>query len=804
MTAGELLSYLHRGGAWRYLWAAWPDRKQSLWFPTSGAIPGIPAAWHDANVYFGVHPTSKRKGNHERATIADVTAVNTLFAEFDAKDFDGDKAAIVAHLDALWHDGGMPWPTTITDSGGGHHCYWMLVHTVTVDDSNRGELAALQRGWVAFVGADQASKDLARVLRLPGTFNRKYSPSRPVEFIEADWRRLYRLEDFTALVQTPTTRPTIAPAAIHHNNGHTSYAAAALAGELEALARTGEGNRNDQLNRSAFALGTLAATGALDPGEVGDQLHAVATAIGLGDHEAARTIKSGLQAGMSKPRQLPERTRPTGSGAPPHSGNPTGTAARPDSERERLTDLGNCWRFTRLHGADFRFTAGRGWLAWDGQRWKRDDAGSVHRAAKRTVIGLYDDAAQVMAEAERLLAVAALDTTPEGERAKLSEQAKEKTQIANSIAAWAKTCQSRARIEAIVALAASELPIAARDAEFDNDSWLLNCANGTLDLRTGELHPHRRGDMLTTLAPTSFDANAKAPTWERFLHRIMGGNERLIAFLRRMVGYSLTGDVSEQVLFFLHGGGANGKSTFINALFDALGGDIAIQAAPDLLIAKNGERHPTELADLQGKRIVASIEVEDGRRMAEGLVKQLTGGDRLKARYMREDFFQFTPAHKLFLIANHKPVVRGTDYAIWRRIRLIPFDVTIADNERDPQLGAKLRAEAAGILAWAVRGCLEWQRGGLAAPQEVMAATEEYRQESDVIGAFLADCTVMVSAGRTKAASLYAHYQKWAEAAGLQPMNMMRFGQTITERGIMRDKNYQGVFYLGVGLLDEN
>lgn len=810
MTAGELLNYLHRGGAWRYMWAALPDRKQSLWFPAPGAIPEVPAAWHDANVYFGVHPTSKRKGNHERATIADVTAVNCLFAEFDAKDFDGDKAAIVAHLDALWHDGGMPWPTTITDSGGGHHCYWMLEHTVTVDDSNRGELAALQRGWVAFVGADQASKDLARVLRLPGTVNRKYEPPRPVEIIEDDWRRLYRLEDFTALVQTPT-RQTDSPirqlTTIHQNGHHTSYAAAALAGELDALARTGEGGRNDQLNRSAFALGTLAATGALDPGHVGDQLHAVAVAIGLGDHEATRTIKSGLQAGMSKPRQLPERTRPTtptSSGAPPHSGTPTGTAARPDSERERLTDLGNCWRFTRLHGADFRFTAGRGWLAWDGRRWQRDDAGAVHRAAKQTAIALYDDAAAVMAEAERLLAVAALDTTPEGERAKLSEQAKEKTQIANSIAAWAKTCQSRARIEAIVALAASELPIAARDAEFDNDSWLLNCMNGTIDLRTGKLHPHRRGDMLTTLAPTHFDPDAKAPTWERFLHRIMGGNERLIAFLRRMVGYSLTGDVSEQVLFFCHGGGANGKSTFINALFDALGGDIAIQAAPDLLIAKNGERHPTELADLQGKRIVASIEVEDGRRMAEGLVKQLTGGDRLKARYMREDFFQFAPSHKLFLISNHKPVIRGTDYAIWRRIRLIPFDVTIPDNERDPQLGAKLRAEAAGILAWAVRGCLEWQRGGLAAPQEVLAATEEYRQESDVIGAFLADCTVMVNAGRTKAASLYAHYQKWAEAAGMQPMNLMRFGNALTERGITKETTRAGVHYVGVGLLDEN
>ena len=805
MTTGELLNHLHRGASWRYLWTT--EGRQSFWCRVGEPLPAIPANWR--NVYVGVHPTAKRKGAHGRATVADVTAVNCLFAEFDAKDH-GDKAAIEAHLDNLWRHAAMPWPTAIIDSGGGYHCYWLLERTAMIDDSNRGELAALQRGWVAFVGGDPAASDLARVLRLPGTTNHKYEPARPVTIIEADGRRLYRLEDFAQLsppIETQAPRPTIRPA----TGAHDRYAAAALAGELDALARTGEGGRNDRLNRSAFALGTLAATGALDPGRVGDQLHAVATAIGLGDGEATRTIASGLKAGMSKPRQLPERTRPATAGGnddsePPHSDASMVTASPQghEGERERLTDLGNAWRFTRLYGADFRYTAGRGWMTWDGRRWQRDDAGAVQRAAKQTVLGLYEDAAAIMREVERLLQMAALESTPEDERAKLSEQAKDKTQIANSIAAWAKTCQSRSRIEAIIALAQSELPIAARDADFDNDPWLLNCQNGTIDLRTGKLRPHDRREMLTTLAPTVFDPNAKAPTWERFLHKIMGGNERLIAFLRRMVGYGLTGDVSEQVLFFLHGSGANGKSTFMGALFDALGNDYAIQAAPDLLIAKNGERHPTELADLQGKRIVASIEVEDGRRMAEGLVKQLTGGDRLKARYMREDFFQFSPTHKLFLIANHKPVIRGTDYAIWRRIRLIPFDVSIPDNERDPKLPEKLRAESSGILAWAVRGCLEWQRGGLAAPQEVMAATEAYRQESDTLGAFLADCTVTVSDARTKAGVLYAAYQKWAVTAGLQPMNQMRFGSALTERGIMRDKNYQGVFYLGIGLLEEN
>lgn len=278
----------------------------------------------------------------------------------------------------------------------------------------------------------------------------------------------------------------------------------------------------------------------------------------------------------------------------------------------------------------------------------------------------------------------------------------------------------------------------------------------------------------------------------------------MIDFLQRSVGYSLTGDVGEQVLFFLHGSGANGKSTFINAIFDTLGGDYAVQSAPDLLVQKSGERHPTEVADLQGKRLVASIEVEDGRRMAEGLVKQLTGGDLLKARHMREDFFQFKPTHKLYLVANHKPAVRGTDYAIWRRIRMIPFEVQIPDGERDARLPEKLRAEAPGILAWAVRGCLAWQRTGLAAPVEVTAATEAYRLESDSLGAFLAECTVRVADARTKAKTLYDAYAKWAAAGNLPPLNLMRFGNAMTERGFEKDTTRIGVQYVGIGLTDEN
>jgi len=268
-----------------------------------------------------------------------------------------------------------------------------------------------------------------------------------------------------------------------------------------------------------------------------------------------------------------------------------------------------------------------------------------------------------------------------------------------------------------------------------------------------------------------------------------------------MVGYSLTGDVSEQVLFFLYGSGANGKSTFVNMLLSLLGEDYAIQAAPELLVVGK-DRHPTEVADLYNKRLVASIEVEDGKRLAEGLVKQLTGGDKLKARLMRQDFFQFDPTHKLFLVANHKPIVRGTDYAIWRRIKLVPFDVTIAPENRDPHLLEKLIAEAPGILAWAVRGCIEWQKIGLDTPESVTTATDAYQAESDTLSAFIKECLVMVDVAETKASDLYVSYKTWCEDNGERAMSGTLFGRKLVERGFDKYQKRAGTFYIGVGIVN--
>jgi putative DNA primase/helicase len=298
-----------------------------------------------------------------------------------------------------------------------------------------------------------------------------------------------------------------------------------------------------------------------------------------------------------------------------------------------------------------------------------------------------------------------------------------------------------------------------------------------------------------------FQPAATCPIWLAFLERIMAGNPDLLAFLQRAVGFTLTGSVREHVLLFCYGGGANGKSTFLNTLIALLGGEYSMKAPPDLLMARGGEAHPTERADLFGRRCVVCNEADDGRRLAESLVKELTGGDSIRARRMREDFWEFNATHKLWLAANHKPIVRGTDHGIWRRIKLIPFTVTIPDDEQDKALPAKLEGELSGILNWALAGCIEWQETGLAPPADVATATSHYQQAMDVMGQFLEQRCVTAGGAEAGATSLYRAYRDWCVATGEHSLNQTRFGTELTERGFKTDRRTHGVVRLGIGLL---
>lgn len=439
------------------------------------------------------------------------------------------------------------------------------------------------------------------------------------------------------------------------------------------------------------------------------------------------------------------------------------------------TDLANAHRFVDFvsRGSDgpfVRFVPPWGkWLVWDEKRWAPDEIGMVWRIAEDVALEVYYDAATARDKEE-----------------------------ASKIAEWAKKSASEPRLRAMLSLSEKQPSIPILPRELDIDPWALNLRNGTIDLKTGILRKAQRKDHITKIAPVTYNPTAEAPTWGSFLARILP-DPGVRAFVRRAAGIALTGDVSEQVLYFAHGSGANGKSTFLGALQGLLGGDYAMQAPSDLLLATRERSHPTEVADLFGKRLVVCTELGAGRSWNEALLKHLTGGDRIRARRMREDFWEFAPTHKLWIAANHKPTVRGNDHAFWRRMMLIPFTVTVPEEEQDPHLPEKLKAEASGVLRWALEGLRDWLEVGLDPPEAVLAAVREYRDSQDTIGIFLAEECIEGPQFRVQSSTLFRAFQKWAEDRGYDPGNQTSFSTLLEERGF-RKKKVDSVQWLGLGL----
>jgi len=424
----------------------------------------------------------------------------------------------------------------------------------------------------------------------------------------------------------------------------------------------------------------------------------------------------------------------------------------------------------------------KSWQCWSGKHWQEDLTGEIVRRVKDTQAMLFRWAA---AEIKKLGKI--------GDDQEKAAKFKQLTTLMNHVLKW----ENAKLIAASIDLARSEPGIPLLPRQLDTDPFLFNVLNGTVDLRSGRLREHRREDLISKLAPVEYNPDAKCPMWERCVYRWMDGRAGLIRYLQRTAGYALTADVREQCLFFFHGSGSNGKTTYLGTLLKMMG-DYGMQAVSELLMAKHNEAHPTERADLFGRRFVCTIETEDGKRMAEALMKQMTGGDRMRARKMHKDFFEFSPTAKILLAANHRPTIRGTDLAVWRRIKLVPFTVTITDAEKDKTLPDKLQAELPGILAWAVAGCMDWLRDGLAEPDEVRAATEEYRGEQDRVGVFLVGRCVVGSGYRVKVSDLYTAYQEWARKGGEHELAGQAFGRTMMEKGFERDAGRR--WYLGVML----
>jgi len=443
----------------------------------------------------------------------------------------------------------------------------------------------------------------------------------------------------------------------------------------------------------------------------------------------------------------------------------------PNIHDNHFTDMGNGQRFADewRDALCYAFHLGK-WLIWDEKHWAADETRQVEAKARQVICMMFTEG--VENEDKKLIA-------------------------------WAVKSESRPRQLAMIDNARPRLAITPE--HLDRDDYLLNVENGTIDLRTGQLKRHDSWDNITKMAPVEYNPDADSPRWEAFLREVFNGSSELIEYMQRLVGYCLTGDVSEQILPLLFGSGANGKSTFLRVWLEILG-PYAKQADPGLLVSRSSDVHPTNRADLLGARMVVCAEFPEHRRLAEAAAKQLTGGDRIKARYMYGNFFEFDPTFKLLLVANHKPIVSGTDLGIWRRIKLIPFTVTIPDERQDKHLLDKLRVEYPGILKWAVQGCLKWQSDGLGSPEAVRVATSEYRTDMDVLVDFVAERCVEEPSAYVLCKDLYVAYRAWADENGdRRPMSKQAFGRRIIDRGHQKHRGAGNrVSYFGLRLVTDS
>jgi putative DNA primase/helicase len=442
-------------------------------------------------------------------------------------------------------------------------------------------------------------------------------------------------------------------------------------------------------------------------------------------------------------------------------------AANSDDILQTLNDTGNAARFARKHEDETMFVFGLGWYLWDGLRWVHDSVRKVVEWAKVVARSIYDEA------------VAVDDGTAR-----------------DKVLKHAKSSLNAPRLKACIELAQSVPELVASAGDLDSHEMLLGVANGVIDLTTGKLRRAQRTDLLTRHSPVVFDAKAKAPRFVTFIDEITGSDKKLAAYIQRVIGYALTGTAREQCLFFFHGSGANGKSVLLNVVKEVLGDDLAKQTPPETLMAKRSAQ-TNDIARLQNLRVVIANEVEDGNQMAEALVKQMSGGDSMTARFHYQEFFDFTPKFKLFIAGNHKPVIQGRDNGIWRRIRLIPFDVTIPPDKRDKHLQEKLRAELPGILNWAVKGCLAWQRQGLAEPAVVTTAVDAYRAEMDVIQQWTSECCTMSPAAEWKSSEAYYSYRNWAQDSGYKPLSLGNFSRDLEKR-FSRVKRKDANYFVGI------
>jgi len=670
-----------------------------------------------------------------------------VFVMVNRGDGRGRKAANVTAVRALFVDldgaalqpvldAGLEPHAIIETSPGRWHAYWL------VSDCSLSDFAPLQRALAARFGGDPSVHDLPRVMRLPGFWHRKGRPFRTR--IEAlNNIQPYRVADVVAALGLRVERH------VDRRTGEILPGTAPQAGPIAPGGRHGHlvklaGRLNSQgLAPAAIRAAVHAENEArCDPpktsGEVGALL----------DDVLRRYVGQHAQHALAAP------------GVP--VGAVVGAAAGNDGEAlavlpPELSDDALALEFAEQALPSFRWTPGMGWMHDDGTRWRRDDA-----------LTRYD-------LARRICRVAALSAKPT-DAARLTS---------------AKT------VAAALQLAQTDLRLGVPAGAWDNDPLMLNTPNGIVDLRTGSMRPRRPDDYVTAATRVAPDFAAQCSVFERFVFEVFQHDHQMVEFVRRMLGYCLTGSVREQVLFFWYGEGSNGKSTLLD-LFHWLMAGYAHKLPANALMAQRHERHPADIAALRGKRVAVSSELDEGSFWNEALVKELTGDETITARFMRQDPFEFRATHRHLIVGNHKPRLRGNDPAMARRLVLVPFEAVFAGQQRDRAMPDKLRAEAPAILAWMIHGAVEWQRVGLAVPERVRAAGADYMAEHDDLALWMAERCVRT--GEARASELYSSFAHWKHSCGENAPSMKVWGQRLQAVSGVTRRTSDGVRYAGLSL----
>jgi putative DNA primase/helicase len=438
----------------------------------------------------------------------------------------------------------------------------------------------------------------------------------------------------------------------------------------------------------------------------------------------------------------------------------------------QLTDATNARRLFEEHGKDIRYIAAwKKWIVWNGRFWDTDEGGAlVHEKGLEMIRNIYDELLKTDDPRERM-----------------------------EIEKYGIISESTRRRESLIKAAQWITELNVKPEELDINPWLLNVRNGTVDVASGEFKTQCQKEMITKIANVEYNPNADCPQWKKFVREIMDYKTELIEFLQTAIGWAITGDISEQIMFILFGTGANGKSTFLNTIMYLLG-DYATATPTETFMKKNGDQATNDIARLRGTRFVTTTEAEQGRRISEPLIKKITGNDQMTARFLYGEYFNFTPTFKIFMATNHKPVIKGTDYGIWRRIRLIPFLTRIEEDKQDKHLEQKLREETSGILNWILEGAERWKRERLKTPAIVLNATDEYKNEMDVIGNFIKESCIQKPEASIRIRELFKAYQEWCEQNNEHAVSERFLGLRLKEMGFEQKRSSEARYWLGLGL----